>query len=307
MEIKKQSDVIKPLNMKEVFEVDNNRTEEGGMSPFIAQNIDQISKITGYDLEVVDREVFVGDFRADIVCKDINTNEVVIIENQIDKSDHEHLGKAFVYFSNLGAKAIVWICDSVREEHKKAVETFNELTPEDYNFFMLELKFNKYDKNTALYEFNKIVIPDSINKLANEIKNTKSSGFITANDFLNKFVTIINKKIPKAKYDNRHRYMFICSNSFGWLQIQVNKDLHIVFEFGYDLSRNKDSNYDCDKILNDTLLSLYSQHNYNFKYEVGSKNENYHRIKYVTDLTIADFDEIEKMTINIYNIVYNLL
>lgn len=71
------------------------------MSPFISSVIDEISEITGYELVVKDMEVFVGDFRADIVCKDVNTEEIVVIENQLESSDHSHLGKSLTYFANL--------------------------------------------------------------------------------------------------------------------------------------------------------------------------------------------------------------
>ena len=81
MELKKKSEVIKEISGKEVWEEhENTRIEEQCMSPHIVEHIDDISEITGYDLEVTDTELFVGDFRADIVCKDANTGDIVVIE-----------------------------------------------------------------------------------------------------------------------------------------------------------------------------------------------------------------------------------
>ena len=187
MELKKKSEVIKEISGKEVWEEhENTRIEEQCMSPHIVEHIDDISEITGYDLEVTDTELFVGDFRADIVCKDANTGDIVVIENQLGRSDHDHIGKSFTYLANLGAKAIVWICENARPEHVKTVEWFNENTPDDVNFFMLELKFGQLNNKSSFYYFNNIFIPSSINKIANNI-NRKMSVSMVDNVTLCKF------------------------------------------------------------------------------------------------------------------------
>lgn len=302
MNILKQEDVITPLNMKDVFEIENGRTEEGGMSPFIVDNIDQISEMTGYDLEVVNTEVFVGKFRADIVCKDINTNDIVIIENQIDKSDHDHIGKAITYLSNLDAKAIIWICDQAQPEHIKAIEKLNEITFEDYNFYMFELKFNKFNKDTALYSFNNIVVPNTINKLANEIKGNKSENLLNIINLLSSFTKNIKEKINTAKYDNKHRYMFLFNNhNKCHLAIYIMKDMNVRFEFICN-SDNFKPGKDIDEFLNELSEKLNSNGKYNFTLEIGPKNPVYHKMLYVTNLNIAnDENEIEKTAIDIYN------
>ena len=157
---KQKKKVINSISAKEIWSnTETNRIEEKCMSPFISSVIDEISEITGYELVVKDMEVFVGDFRADIVCKDVNTEEIVVIENQLESSDHSHLGKSLTYFANLEAKAIVWISEKFRPEHIKAIENLNEITSEDYNFYALELKFEHYNGQEPFYYFNDYYVP----------------------------------------------------------------------------------------------------------------------------------------------------
>lgn len=305
MEIKKKSDIIKQLTVKEVWKNhENTRIEEQCMSPFIIEHIDDISDITGYDLEVVDREVFVGDFRADIVCKDINTNEIVVIENQLDKSDHEHLGKSFVYLSNLGAKSIVWICETARPEHIKAVENLNEITPDNYNFFMLELKFEKYASDDPFYSFNEVVVPDQSTKISQDIKNTKSENRLHIESVLEDILANISTSIPKAKWNapSKREWIRIWGNSKCWAGLLVNKTRNALFEIVYDLkSMNKEDGEKYDNFINSLMSALNSKYGYDFKYIVGQTGS-IRKIRYTSLLSIDENEnEIIDALVNMNN------
>ena len=92
------------------------------------------------DLEVIGKEEKVGSFSADILCKDINTNRNVVIEKQLEQTDHTHLGQVITYCAGLEASTFIWISSQVREEHRAAVDWLNTITSDDYQFFAIEVQ-----------------------------------------------------------------------------------------------------------------------------------------------------------------------
>jgi len=104
----------------------------------------------GIQLEYVSHEVSVGSFRADIQARDDEGNAVVI-ENQYNQTNHEHLGKMLTYAAGLDdVKTAVWITESVREEHRAAIDWLNDHTDEDMNFFLVRVKLVQIgDSNPA--------------------------------------------------------------------------------------------------------------------------------------------------------------
>ena len=78
-------------------------------TPWLAENIEELAEKIGMELEVVGQEVSVGPYSADILAKDVNTGDYVVIENQLEKTNHDHLGKSITYASVLNAKTIIWV------------------------------------------------------------------------------------------------------------------------------------------------------------------------------------------------------
>ncbi|HJP78027.1 MAG TPA: DUF4268 domain-containing protein [Pseudonocardiaceae bacterium] len=122
--------------------VDNIRTiwkhEAINFTPWLAENIDVLGQELGLQLTVQGHEVPVGDFRLDIQATDEH-GRVVLIENQIEASDHSHLGQLIVYASGIGASVIVWVAARVREDHRSALEWLNSNTPPNVSFFAVEV------------------------------------------------------------------------------------------------------------------------------------------------------------------------
>ena len=113
------------------------------------ENIDLLNEALGLTLVDIEKEVFVGSYRCDIVANDETTGERIIIENQLEQSNHDHLGKVITYASGLDAKVIVWIVKEAREEHRSAVECLNNNTNKDINFFLIEI--HAYKIGDSLY------------------------------------------------------------------------------------------------------------------------------------------------------------
>lgn len=131
------------------------------------ENIEYLNEILGLTLVDVNKEVYVGAYRCDLVAKDETTGIKVIIENQLEASNHDHLGKIITYASGLNAQVIVWIVTQAREEHRSAIEWLNNNTGNDLNFFLIELhaytigdslpapKFEVVEKPNGFIKFSK--------------------------------------------------------------------------------------------------------------------------------------------------------
>ena len=112
------------------------------------------------DLEPEDQEVAVGPFSADIVCKNTADSTWVLIENQIKKTDHIHLGQILTYAAGLGAKTMVWVAAKFTEEHRAALDWLNENTGEDISFFGLEIELWKIGGSQPAPKFNVVSKPN---------------------------------------------------------------------------------------------------------------------------------------------------
>ena len=114
--------------------------EARDFTPWLVDNIDRLSEALDLDLEATDSEVAVDSFSADIVATDSGTGDRVLIENQLESSDHRHLGQVLTYLAGLDAKIVVWVAPRFREEHRSAIRWLNTNTPEDFAFFAVRLR-----------------------------------------------------------------------------------------------------------------------------------------------------------------------
>lgn len=136
--------------------------EASEFTPWLAQpeNLDILGETLGLSLETESVEKEVGSFRADIVCKDTNTDARVLIENQLEKTDHDHLGKLLTYAAGLQAKTVLWVVTQVRDEHRAALDWLNTITPDDYRFFGVEIELLRIGASRTAPRFNIVSIPN---------------------------------------------------------------------------------------------------------------------------------------------------
>jgi hypothetical protein len=140
--------------------------EARDFTPWLAvqENLDYLGEILGLNLVEAEQEVSVGSFSADIHCKIENDNRTVIIENQIESSNHDHLGKTIVYASGVDASVIVWIVKNARPEHVSAVEWLNDHTDSDIGFFLVEIHAIKIGNSDPAPQFKIIAQPNEYMK-----------------------------------------------------------------------------------------------------------------------------------------------
>ncbi len=132
--------------------------EERDFSAWLAENIDALSEALGISLSEAKREVTVGSFNVDIVAEDAGGN-LAIIENQLEATDHDHLGKLLTYLTNLEAKTAIWITSNPRPEHVKSVAWLNEATPVDISFYLVKVGTYRIGDSDPAPLFTTIVGP----------------------------------------------------------------------------------------------------------------------------------------------------
>lgn len=147
-------------------------SESGDFTPWLAleANIELLSKTIGIELEVEAQEKSVGPFRADILCKDTANGNWVLIENQLEQTDHIHLGQLITYAAGLNAVTIVWIAQRIREEHRAALDWLNEMTGEEILFFGLEVELWRIGDSACAPKFNIVSSPNDWSKRVHEWK-----------------------------------------------------------------------------------------------------------------------------------------
>lgn len=126
-----------------------------------------LSDEIGLTLTDISNEVFVGSYRCDLVAKDESTGIKAIIENQMEATNHDHLGKIITYASGLDANIVIWIVKEAREEHKSAIEWLNNKTIKDISFFLIEIRAYKIGDSLPAPKFVIIEKPNDFVKTAN--------------------------------------------------------------------------------------------------------------------------------------------
>lgn len=137
-------------------------SREADFTQWLAQddNIERLGKTLGLDLEVQRQEAGVGPFRADILCKEVDADRDVVIENQIEGTDHSHLGQLLTYAAGLQASIVVWVAQSFTEEHRAALDWLNENSSGKIAFFGVEVELCRIAGSPPAPRFNVVSRPN---------------------------------------------------------------------------------------------------------------------------------------------------
>ena len=150
------------------------KNEEYDFTPWLAkeENIQFLGDEINLDLEVEDIEMAIGAYKADIVARDGN-NRTVIIENQLEKTNHKHLGQLLTYASGVEAQIIIWVCSQVTDEHRQAIDWLNEVTRADIAFFACEIELWRIGDSMPAPKFNVVASPNDWTKALKSTVNSK--------------------------------------------------------------------------------------------------------------------------------------
>ena len=152
---------LKEMRLREAWE-----SEATDFTPWLAkeENLRLLGDSIGIELELESQEKGVGPFRADILCKDTSDGSWVLIENQLEKTNHTHLGQLITYAAGLNAVTIVWISEKFTEEHRAALDWMNEKTDEKIRLFGIEVKLFQIGNSAPAPRFEIISQPNDWTK-----------------------------------------------------------------------------------------------------------------------------------------------
>ena len=208
------------------------------------ENIRELGDALNLSLTDVETEKFVGNYRCDILCKDEITGKMVLIENQLEPTNHDHLGKIITYASGLDAAVVVWIVASARDEHASAIEWLNKHTDDEISFFLMEVHAYKIGDSDPAPQFKIIEQPNDFVKIVKAVSKNTDMNESQKNrlEFWTQFNEVVDSKgkpFNKRKATTDHWYNVAIGSSDASISIDlVNKEHKIRVSLW--ISDNKD-------------------------------------------------------------------
>lgn len=200
------------------------------------ENIKLLDDEIGLTLIDINKEVYIGSYRCDLVAKDETTGQIVIIENQLEATNHDHLGKIITYAAGLDAKTIICIVKEAREEHKAAIEWLNNNSSEEIGFFLIELHAYKINDSLPAPMFKVVEKPNNFTKTSKqnysdkELNRSQNERLMFWEEF-NTVIVAKGKPFSVRKPTTDHWYDVAIGTSEAHLAINlVNKENKIVLE-----------------------------------------------------------------------------
>ena len=146
---------IKQVDVREIW-----ADEAADFTPWLAQNLNLLGKELGLNLELVEQEKEIGWFYLDILARDIDGGTLVAIENQLEWSDHSHLGQLLTYVAGCNAGAAVWVSPWIRPEHRQAINRLNQVSDGKIQFYGVEVRAIKIGDSPPAPDFRPVAVPD---------------------------------------------------------------------------------------------------------------------------------------------------
>ena len=225
------------------------------------ENLDVLAEQLGIEIEPLGTEVAVGRFKIDILAKEPNTSEHIIIENQLEPTNHDHLGKVITYAAGLDARYLIWIVKDVLPEHLKAIEWLNEHLDDEIRCFLIKIEVWQIGDSQPAPRFEIISVKnDWVASLKKTTTATEVSPLkIRQQQFWSEFCEFIKKKDPTMKLHKpgpQHWLNFSMGNSIAHLATTMNTQKN---RFSTEI-------YIAD---NKTLYSYLRDNEDEIKYELG--------------------------------------
>lgn len=236
------------------------------------ENIKLLDDEIGLTLMDINKEVYIGSYRCDLVAKDETTGQIVIIENQLEATNHDHLGKIITYAAGLDAKTIIWIVKEAREEHKAAIEWLNNNSSEEIGFFLIELHAYKINDSLPAPMFKVVEKPNNFTKTSKqnysdkELNRSQNERLMFWEEF-NTVIVAKGKPFSVRKPTTDHWYDVAIGTSEAHLAINlVNKENKIVLELYILDNKNLfDHIYEDKEKIENTLQMSFSWERLNGK------------------------------------------
>ena len=220
----------KSFNLGKIEKIEDLRTiwknEATDFTPWLSENLSLLNDALNMNLVLVETESAVGGYSLDILAEDQDSGDTVIIENQLEQTNHDHLGKLITYASGKKAKKIIWIVKNARDEHRAAIEWLNESTSDELQFFLLEIQLWSIDNSMAAPKFEIIEQP---NNWTNAMKTSNSTPGGAAVQFKYNYWNSFNEYAFSKNNPFTHRFKQRKASSDHWYTLSTNSSARSLF------------------------------------------------------------------------------
>lgn len=224
-------------------------------------NLTKLGEEIGIELELEERESTVGNFNVDLYAKEEGTGRKVIIENQLEETDHDHLGKLITYASGKGAEVVVWVVKRARDEHRQAIEWLNQHTDTDLGFFLVEIELWQIDDSAIAPKFSVIERPNDWGKQMKSVAGLNNTEQIQL-AFWQKFNDKMNASPDFTKHFKTRK-----AQPQNWYDVSVgSSEYHLCFTASIQKKHMSCGIYIPD---NKELFHLFEAHKADFEAQFG--------------------------------------
>ena len=250
------------------------------------ENLNSLSEEIGVDIKFLQTEANVGRFNVDILAEEESSGKKIIIENQLEDTNHDHLGKIITYASGYDAEIVIWIVRDFREEHRRAIDWLNEHTDETVSFFLIKIELWQIEGSNPAPKFEIIVSP---NEWAKAIKTDVSSGELTDTklqqlDFWTKFKNYVRSSDTRIRLQTprpQHWYDVSMGSSEAHVALTLNSRENLL---GCEIYINRSKN----------LFKFLQDKREQIEAEIGEKAE-------WVDAAVASRIKIRKQVQGVFN------
>lgn len=192
---------LKDLPLREAW-----KHEAHEFTPWLAKNIDHLAEVIGIPLELTGTEVAVESFSADILARNPMDDTVVLIENQLETTDHTHLGQIMTYLAGLEAQTVVWIAPTFRQPHLSAIRWLNEHTSDGFSFFAIKARVVRIGESPVAPIFEVVEEPDEwMRKVRSETPRARDSEL---RELRQKYFEALMARMSDWKAERRNRLLY---------------------------------------------------------------------------------------------------
>lgn len=256
---------LEPVPLREAWS-----SEPGDFTPWLAQaeNLKSLGNAIGLDLELEKQEQAVDQYRADIVCRELENNQRVVIENQIEVTDHKHLGQILTYAAGVDAAVLIWVAQKFTDAHRAALDWLNERANGSAGFFGIEIELYRIGNSPPAPRFNVVSKPNDW--AIREKKSVTEAGLTETEKLRLKYWTALDAALKTANTG------FRCKEPAAnyWQRIESPVP---GFRAGFDISVRDGyidvyfGTYDSGNI--ETLRSIQRDHAASLEKEMGEQIE----------------------------------
>lgn len=219
------------------------RHESYDFTVWLEDNIDALAERIGMELTVIEREKSVGSFNVDLLCEDDLGNHV-IIENQLERTDHDHLGKLMTYLINLDATIAIWVATDIRPEHQRVIDWLNEMSSADFAFYAIQVEAVRIGDSPYAPLFTVLSGPDEQTREIGDKKKEYAERHIQRYKFWEQLLerSLEHTRLSENRSPTRDHWLTVAAGrsgvSYNYLIYTDYAGIDLYIDFG-DFDKNK--------------------------------------------------------------------